>query len=66
MNAPWWFQALTIVLNAIQTVALAYIYTRWRKLNGSGTPAGGWRDHRPPAHHAPTSGARTVHEHEHH
>jgi hypothetical protein len=50
-GAPWWFQAVTLGLNTAQTVALAYIYTRWRRLNGSGTPAGGWKPPEPPKHY---------------
>lgn len=34
MAGPYWFQAVTIALNVVQTVALAYVYTRWRRVNG--------------------------------
>lgn len=34
-DAPYWFQAVTIALNVCQTVALAYVYSRWRRVDGA-------------------------------
>lgn len=35
MVAPYWFQAFSLVLNVIQTIALAYVTSRWRRVNGN-------------------------------
>ena len=32
--SPWWFQAVALALNVVQSVALAYITARWRRVNG--------------------------------
>lgn len=33
-GVPYWFQAISLLLNVAQTVALAYVTTRWKRVNG--------------------------------
>lgn len=34
MTPPYWYQAVQLGLNVAQTVALAYVTSRWRSVNG--------------------------------